>query len=56
MRRQALRRWGPVHYLQNEARLLELVAEQVERRQLHPAYSYEDFIGGLRIVDGTSVR
>lgn len=52
MRRQALRRWGPVHYLQNEARLLELVAEQVERRQLHPAYSYEDFIGGLRIVDG----
>lgn len=52
LRRKALRRWGPVHYLQNEERVLELIGEQVERRQLHPAYSYEDFIGGLRLVDG----
>jgi 5-methylcytosine-specific restriction protein B len=54
LRRQALRRWGPVHYLQNEERVLELISEQIERRQLHPAYSYEDFIGGLRLVEGAT--
>lgn len=54
LRRQALRLWGPVHYLQNEERVLELIGEQIERRQLHPAYSYEDFVGGLRLVEGAT--
>lgn len=54
LRRQALRLWGPVHYLKNEERVLELIGAQIERRQLHPAYSYEDFIGGLRLVEGAT--
>jgi 5-methylcytosine-specific restriction protein B len=53
LRRQAMLLWGPVHYLENEERVKQLVAAQVIRRQLHPAYSYEDFIAGLRL-DGNS--
>lgn len=51
IRHQALLRWGPVDYLTNESRIAEIVESQVKRLQLHPAYSYEDFIGGLRLVD-----
>jgi 5-methylcytosine-specific restriction protein B len=55
IRREALHRWGAVHYLQNEQRVRELVRDQVVRRQLHPAYSYEDFIAGLRLDGNTTV-
>lgn len=50
LRHEALRRWGPVHYLQNEERVKELVKHQVRRLQLHQAYSYEDFVRGLRLT------
>jgi 5-methylcytosine-specific restriction protein B len=54
IRREALRRWGPVKYLSSEARVREVIAAQIRRRQLHPAYSYEDFIAGLRLTpEGT---
>ena len=54
LRHEALRRWGPVHYLQNEERLQQLVRHQIRRLQLHQAYSYEDFVRGLRLTaDGT---
>lgn len=50
LRHEALRRWGPVHYLQNEERVKELVQHQICRLQLHQAYSYEDFVRGLRLT------
>lgn len=55
IRRQALKRWGPVAYFQNQERLNVLVKSHVERRQLHPAYSYEEFIRGQRLTDGGAV-
>ena len=55
IRREALRRWTPVYYFEHQDRVKELLGEQIERRQLHPAYSYEDFIAGLRLVDNSTV-
>ena len=55
IRSEAMRRWGPAAYLQNEARVQAVLAEQVERRQLHPAYTYEDFIAGLRLEGNSTV-
>ena len=51
IRNEAIRRWGPVAYLQNRERVAELVRRQVRRRQLHQAYSYEDFVIGLRVAE-----
>jgi len=50
IRRVAMRRWTPTGYLQNEEALRAVLDKQIERRQLHPAYTYEDFIGGLRLT------
>lgn len=55
IRREAMRRWEPVYYFEHENRVKELLCEQIERRQLHPAYSYEDFIAGLRLEDNSTV-
>jgi 5-methylcytosine-specific restriction protein B len=52
IRRSALRSWGPVEYFSKQARVDELVAEHVRRLQLHPAYSYEEFIRGQRLRGG----
>jgi 5-methylcytosine-specific restriction protein B len=51
IRGEAMRRWGPVEYLQRRERVAELVRQQVRRRQLHQAYSYEDFVIGLRVAE-----
>lgn len=52
IRRAALRYWGPVEYFSKEVRVGELVDQHVRRLQLHPAYSYEEFIRGQRLRDG----
>lgn len=52
IRRQALREWGPVTYFESQGRVQELIDAHVQRLQLHPAYSYEEFIRGLRLGDG----
>lgn len=52
IRRAALRSWGPVEYFSKHARVRELVGQHVRRLQLHPAYSYEEFIRGQRLRDG----
>ena len=51
IRNEAIRLWGPVEYLRNRERVAELVRRQVRRRQLHQAYSYEDFMIGLRVAE-----
>jgi 5-methylcytosine-specific restriction protein B len=51
IRNEAIKRWGPVEYLRNRERVSELVRRQVRRRQLHQAYSYEDFMIGLRVAE-----
>jgi 5-methylcytosine-specific restriction protein B len=52
IRRHALRHWGPAAYFQRQDRVEELVKSHIHRLQLHPAYSYEEFIRGLRLRDG----
>lgn len=52
LRHQALLRWGAVVYFENLERIEEFADKQVRRLQLHQAYSYEDFVRGLRIADG----
>lgn len=51
LRHQALTRWGPVAYFENLGLIEEIADRQVRRLQLHQAYSYEDFVRGLRITD-----
>jgi len=51
IRNEAIRRWGPAEYIRNRERVSELVRRQVRRRQLHQAYSYEDFMIGLRVAE-----
>ena len=55
IRRAALREWGPVAYFKNQARIEALVLSHVRRLQLHPAYSYEEFVRGLRLREGKTV-
>jgi 5-methylcytosine-specific restriction protein B len=52
IRRAALRVWGPVAYFERQGRIDEILLSHVRRLQLHPAYSYEEFIRGLRLKDG----
>ena len=52
IRRAAMRQWGPVAYFQRQDELERIVTAHVRRLQLHPAYSYEEFIRGLRLRDG----
>jgi 5-methylcytosine-specific restriction enzyme B len=52
IRRRALQIWGPVEYFKQQDGLEELIGTRVRRLQLHPAYSYEEFIRGLRLRDG----
>ena len=48
---QALRRWGPVAYLSETEQIDGVIDQHVRRLQLHQAYSYEDFVHGLRMSD-----
>jgi 5-methylcytosine-specific restriction protein B len=52
IRRQALRKWGPVAYFEKQQRIEEVLESHIRRLQLHPAYSYEEFIRGLRLRGG----
>jgi 5-methylcytosine-specific restriction protein B len=55
IRRAAMREWGAVAYFQRQDELERIVITHVRRLQLHPAYSYEEFIRGLRLRDGKTV-
>jgi len=52
IRRAAMRQWKPAGYFKRLNELDGIVAAHIRRLQLHPAYSYEEFIRGLRLRDG----
>lgn len=45
----AMKRWGVAEYFQSASKLEAAVEANVHRLQLHPAYSYEDFVRGLHL-------
>ncbi len=54
----ALNQMGPARYFQSQSAIAAAIQENVHRLQLHPAYSYEDFIRALHISSsgGTEYR
>lgn len=56
IRREALRGWGPSDFFKRLGEVNAALIDNVHRLQLHPAYSYEDFIGGLRMTDEGGVQ
>lgn len=56
IRRSALDDWGAADYFKRLAEVNAAAANNIHRLQLHPAYSYEDFIGGLRITANGGVE
>ena len=51
IRSAALRKLGPARYFKSQPDIDFAVKNNVHRLQLHPAYSYEDFVRGLHIAD-----
>lgn len=58
IRSAALNQMGPASYFQSESVIEVAIRDNVHRLQLHPAYSYEDFIRALHISSdgGTEYR
>jgi 5-methylcytosine-specific restriction protein B len=52
IRSAALSQMGPARYFQSQSVIDTAIQENVHRLQLHPAYSYEDFIRALHISSG----
>lgn len=52
IRAHALQQMGPARYFQSQDAIADTIATNVHRLQLHPAYSYEDFIRALHIAPG----
>jgi 5-methylcytosine-specific restriction enzyme B len=54
---QALLRWGPAAYFENLSAVEAAVGHQIRRLQLHQGWSYEQFIGGLKLTEhGTAME
>ena len=58
IRSEALVKYGPARYFREQNAIDEAVRSRVHRLQLHPTYSYEDFVRGLHINEngGTEYR
>jgi 5-methylcytosine-specific restriction protein B len=52
IRSAALQKLKPARYFQSESMVEHALTRNVHRLQLHPAYSYEDFIRALHISNG----
>ncbi|MDP2007885.1 MAG: AAA family ATPase [Rubrivivax sp.] len=52
IRSAALSQMGPARYFQSQSDVAAAINNNVHRLQLHPAYSYEDFIRALHISSG----
>lgn len=55
IRSSALRTWGASIYFQQQDRVVKAIKSNIHILQLHPAYSYEDFIRGLHLTSGRSI-
>ena len=55
IRRHAPARWDPLERLQRQKDVGELVDGHIRLLQLHPAYSYEEFVRGPRLREGNVV-
>ncbi|MCT0225589.1 AAA family ATPase [Synechococcus sp. CS-1328] len=51
IRSGALAKMGPARYFQSQPEIEAAIKKNVHRLQLHPSYSYEDFVRGLHISD-----
>ncbi|MDZ7891754.1 MAG: AAA family ATPase, partial [Rhodoferax sp.] len=51
IRSAALSKMGPALYFQSQTDIEVAIKNNVHRLQLHPSYSYEDFVRGLHISD-----
>ena len=51
IRSAALTKMGPARYFQSQTDIEAAIKNNVHRLQLHPSYSYEDFVRGLHISD-----
>ncbi len=51
IRTAALTQWGAARYFREHAAVKAAAEANVHRLQLHPAYSYEDFVRGLHLTD-----
>lgn len=56
IRSAALSQMGPARYFRSQDVVSTATKENVHRLQLHPAYSYEDFIRALHIAEGGSTE
>ena len=52
IRSAALSQMGPARYFHSQPTIEAAIRDNVHRKQLHPAYSYEDFICALHISNG----
>lgn len=52
IRSAAMSQMGPASYFQSQSIVAAAIHNNVHRLQLHPAYSYEDFIRALHISNG----
>jgi len=48
----ALRKWGASRYFRDHEAVAQAAKSNIHVLQLHPAYTYEDFVRGLHFVDG----
>ena len=53
IRRAALRTFGAIKYFERQALIDSAIRDNVHRLQLHPGYSYEEFIRGLHLDEGS---
>lgn len=51
IRSAALAKMGPARYFQSQGNVESAIKNNIHRLQLHPAYSYEEFMRGLHISD-----
>ncbi len=56
IRQVAIDQWGGDGYFERLEETQRAFKNHIHRLQLHPAYSYEDFIGGLRITESSGVE
>lgn len=49
IRSSALKKWGAARYFREQEEVERAIKTHYRRVQIHPAYSYEDFVGGLHV-------